>query len=187
MQFSAIVSRFIVKTELNSAFTNDLKRKEFFSKNVHSCRLCLFNNVWPGHGQSRFFYFNIFCKVKYSNEIYRPNNLMLQTKYQGHWSVGSRNILSVYHIWACGHCQVSLGQPRIIICENHIPTAAYHVPNLITSDFRDDFKGYTLLYGQGGHLGHVLINKWRFWFGLVSGRFPLKLEARCPLSLSIPH
>ena len=30
MQFSAIVNRFIVKTLLNSAFTNDLKRKDFF-------------------------------------------------------------------------------------------------------------------------------------------------------------
>ena len=28
MQFSAIENRFIVKTYLNSAFTNDLKRKE---------------------------------------------------------------------------------------------------------------------------------------------------------------
>ena len=27
MQFSAIVNRFIVKTSLNSTFTNDLKRK----------------------------------------------------------------------------------------------------------------------------------------------------------------
>ena len=27
VQFSAIVNRFIVKTELNSTFTNDLKRK----------------------------------------------------------------------------------------------------------------------------------------------------------------
>ena len=34
MQFSAMVNRFIVKTELNSTFTNDLKRF-FFSKNVH--------------------------------------------------------------------------------------------------------------------------------------------------------
>ena len=42
MQFSAIVNRFIVKTYLNSAFENDLKRKQFFSKNVHSCRLSLF-------------------------------------------------------------------------------------------------------------------------------------------------
>ena len=32
MQFSAIVNRFIVKIELNSALTNDLKRKENFSK-----------------------------------------------------------------------------------------------------------------------------------------------------------
>ena len=43
MQFSATVNRFIVETELNSAFKNDLKRKDFFSKNVHSCRLSLFN------------------------------------------------------------------------------------------------------------------------------------------------
>ena len=42
MQFSAIVNRFIVKTELNSAFTKCLKRKYFFSKNVHSCILSLF-------------------------------------------------------------------------------------------------------------------------------------------------
>ena len=41
MQFSAIVNRFVVKTSLNSAFTNDFKRF-FFSKNVHSCRLSLF-------------------------------------------------------------------------------------------------------------------------------------------------
>ena len=34
MQFSAIVNTCIVKTELNSAFTNDLKRKDFFSKDV---------------------------------------------------------------------------------------------------------------------------------------------------------
>ena len=32
MQFSAIVNRFIVKTYLHSAFTNDLKRKEIFRK-----------------------------------------------------------------------------------------------------------------------------------------------------------
>ena len=44
MQFSAIVNRFIVKTSLNSAFTNDLKRF-FFSKNVHSCRLSLFKCI----------------------------------------------------------------------------------------------------------------------------------------------
>ena len=42
MQCSAIVNRFFVKTYLNSAFTNDLKRKEKISKNVHSCRLSLF-------------------------------------------------------------------------------------------------------------------------------------------------
>ena len=49
MQFSAIVNRFMVKTYLNSAFTNDLKRKYFFSKNVHSCRLSLFNGLFPIH------------------------------------------------------------------------------------------------------------------------------------------
>ena len=43
MQFSAIANRFIVKTLLNSTFTNDLKRKLKKSKNVHSCRLSLFN------------------------------------------------------------------------------------------------------------------------------------------------
>ena len=43
MQFSAIANRFVVKTYLNSAFKNDLKRKEKFSKNVHSCSLSLFN------------------------------------------------------------------------------------------------------------------------------------------------
>ena len=32
MQFLAIVNRFIVKTLLNSAFTNDLKRNENISK-----------------------------------------------------------------------------------------------------------------------------------------------------------
>ena len=42
MQFSVKVNRFIVKTLLNSTLTNDLKRKENFSKNVYSCRLCLF-------------------------------------------------------------------------------------------------------------------------------------------------
>ena len=42
IQFSAIVNGFIVKTYLNFAFTNDLKRKENLSKNVHSCRLNLF-------------------------------------------------------------------------------------------------------------------------------------------------
>ena len=45
MQFSAIVNRFILKTQLNSAFTNDLKRKEFFSKNVQSYRLCSFKDL----------------------------------------------------------------------------------------------------------------------------------------------
>ena len=30
MQFSVVVNRFIVKGQLNSIFTNDLKRKYFF-------------------------------------------------------------------------------------------------------------------------------------------------------------
>ena len=34
MQFSAVLNIFIVKTLLNSTFTNDLKRKEFFSKMI---------------------------------------------------------------------------------------------------------------------------------------------------------
>ena len=45
MQFSAVLNIFIVKTLLNSIFTNDLKRKYFFSKNVHSYRPSLFNMV----------------------------------------------------------------------------------------------------------------------------------------------
>ena len=37
MQFSAALNIFIVKTLLNTIFTNGLKRKYFFfSKNVHS-------------------------------------------------------------------------------------------------------------------------------------------------------
>ena len=43
VQFSVVLSIFIVKTYLNSTFTNDLKRKQNFSKNVHSYRLCSFN------------------------------------------------------------------------------------------------------------------------------------------------
>ena len=43
MQFSAVLNIFIVKTKLNSTFTTDLKRKENFSKNVHSYRVCSFN------------------------------------------------------------------------------------------------------------------------------------------------
>ena len=42
MQFSAVLNIFIVKTLLNSTFTNDLKRKEIFSENVHSYRVCSF-------------------------------------------------------------------------------------------------------------------------------------------------
>ena len=42
MQFSAVLNIFIVKTWLNSTFTNDIKRKYFFSKNVHSYRVCSF-------------------------------------------------------------------------------------------------------------------------------------------------
>ena len=42
MQFSAVLNMFIVKTYLNSIFTNDFKRKENFSKNVQSYRVCSF-------------------------------------------------------------------------------------------------------------------------------------------------
>ena len=42
MQFSAVEIRFIVTTLLYSTFANDLKRKFFFSKNVHSYRVCSF-------------------------------------------------------------------------------------------------------------------------------------------------
>ena len=55
MQFLAIVNRFIVKTFLNSAFTNDIKRKDFFFKNVHSCRLSLFKHSFVSMPGSSFF------------------------------------------------------------------------------------------------------------------------------------
>ena len=45
MQFSAVLNIFIMKTELNSIFKNDLKRKEMFSKNVQSYRLCSLNSI----------------------------------------------------------------------------------------------------------------------------------------------
>ena len=45
MQFSAVLNIFIVKTKLNFIFTNDLKRKDFFSKNVHSYRPSLFKHI----------------------------------------------------------------------------------------------------------------------------------------------
>ena len=43
VHFSAIVNIFIVKAYLISTSTNGLKRKYKISKNVHSCRLSLFN------------------------------------------------------------------------------------------------------------------------------------------------
>ena len=45
MQFLTVLNMFIVKTELISIFTNDLKRKEHFSKNVHSYRPSLFKQM----------------------------------------------------------------------------------------------------------------------------------------------
>ena len=45
MQFSAVEVRFIVTTYLYSTFANDLKRKYFFSKNVHSYRVCSFKKI----------------------------------------------------------------------------------------------------------------------------------------------
>ena len=46
MQISAVLNMLIVKTKLNSIFTNDLKRKENFSKNVHSYRPSLFKKEY---------------------------------------------------------------------------------------------------------------------------------------------
>ena len=43
MQFPTVEIRFIVTTLLYSTFANDLKRKYFFLKNVHSYRVCSFN------------------------------------------------------------------------------------------------------------------------------------------------
>ena len=47
MQFSAVEIRFIVTATLYSTFTNDLKRKYFFSKIVHSFRVCSFKKEQP--------------------------------------------------------------------------------------------------------------------------------------------
>ena len=46
MQFSAVEIRFVVTTYLYSTFANDLKRKYFFSKNVHSYRVCSFKHLF---------------------------------------------------------------------------------------------------------------------------------------------
>ena len=64
MQFSVIVIRFIVKTYLNSAFTNDLKRKEKFSKNAHSCRLNLFKIYEIGKMYTWILVFTVFLKIE---------------------------------------------------------------------------------------------------------------------------
>ena len=45
VQFSAVLNILIVKTYLNSIFTNNLKRKENFSKNVQNYRLCSFKEL----------------------------------------------------------------------------------------------------------------------------------------------
>ena len=42
MQFSAVLNIFIVKTKLNSIFTNDLKKKYFFSRLVSLTRMLVY-------------------------------------------------------------------------------------------------------------------------------------------------
>ena len=49
VQFSAILNMFIVKIYLNSIFTNDLERKDCFSKNVPSYRPSLFKKYKSKH------------------------------------------------------------------------------------------------------------------------------------------
>ena len=57
VHFSAIVNRFIVKAKLNSNITNDLKRKDFFSENVHKCRLSHFKptlqTIWANQTNTK--------------------------------------------------------------------------------------------------------------------------------------
>ena len=65
MQFSAIVNRFIVKIQLISAFTNDLIRQYIFSKNVHSCRLSLFNLPMESQPQNLEFRNNLENSMMY--------------------------------------------------------------------------------------------------------------------------
>ena len=64
MQFSAVLNISIVKTQSNSTFTNDLKRKYFFSKNVHSCRVCSFKRA-------------IWCDIAYWISLYKHDFLLL--------------------------------------------------------------------------------------------------------------
>ena len=86
------------------------------------------------------YYFNIFCKIKYSYLYYKPSPKVIDLvsfMYQKY-----SKCLTIYGHG--GHCKVGLGQPRIIICENLVePT----FPMLYTMskthwyiDFRDDFK-----------------------------------------------
>ena len=71
MQFSAVLSIFIVKTQLNSFFTNDLKRQENFSKHVHNYRPSLFKKSfivdYQAHGpllqMLRINFFSIFQDI----------------------------------------------------------------------------------------------------------------------------
>ena len=84
MQFSAIVNRFFVKTYLNSAFTNDLKRNEKFSKNVHSCRLSLFKlRVLKALNRDKYMIFYNFAIAQntvnkaVSENVYRDSECML--------------------------------------------------------------------------------------------------------------
>ena len=51
----------------------------------HKISLTMFDQVMVNLG----LLFLHICKVIYSNEIYRPNSLMIQTKSKGHLPLGS--------------------------------------------------------------------------------------------------
>ena len=72
MQFSAVEIRFVVTTQLNSTFTNDLKRKYIFPKNVHSYRLSSFNTYFgiKAGGNNRIPMKHITdCRITWKNSL----------------------------------------------------------------------------------------------------------------------
>ena len=69
MQFLAIVHRFIVKIQLNSTFTNDLKRKEYFRKifivaDLVSLRIGVFPNIL-----SKLFTYQCCLLIAFANRL----------------------------------------------------------------------------------------------------------------------
>ena len=79
MQFSAVEIRFIMTIYLYSTFANDLKRIFFFfSKNVHSYRVCSFNcTTKPGDFTASYTFRSL--KHLLSRGDFKPSNERVQT------------------------------------------------------------------------------------------------------------